>query len=341
MNKQFFVLAERKGFDRKERTVTAWASQAIIDRDRELILASAWRKPGATAAFEKHPVLLVAHAYHSLPIGKVIKLEKPDMGLKFTAKFASTAAAVEAFDLIVELEGIAAFSVGFIPRDWNDVLAKDLKAAGFDIGTIPETEKIRTYTDVELLEISLVSIPANPAATAIGAAYRSGKVKTKELSAAIGEYLDITDDGRSFTKEEALQTVDEYVKSPGFKAHIAAAASAQVAELKKNPRLGTRIPDFRDEEARLKWLDNLLYSRLNKRFEKQTLRRLALKHFGEVKKPLERYFDERDANRKTADEEVNKIALDHAMSQISWADIQKLIEERVSLAFDKMRGIVR
>jgi phage head maturation protease len=64
-------------------------------------------------------------------------------------------------------------SVGFIPEDW-----KPGKSAG---------DPDRTYTKCELLEISMVVVPANPNAT-VGAALRSGAIERADLK-AVAEYL--------------------------------------------------------------------------------------------------------------------------------------------------------
>jgi phage head maturation protease len=72
-------------------------------------------------------------------------------------------------------------SVGFIPLEW---------ANGKKDG-----EPDRTYTKTELLEISLVSVPANPGAT-VGLALRSGAVEKSDLR-ELAEFL------KQFCSEEA------------------------------------------------------------------------------------------------------------------------------------------
>ena len=60
-------------------------------------------------------------------------------------------------------------SVGFIPLEWTNGAGKDA----------PD----RTYTKCELLEISLVVVPANPGAT-IGLALKSGAIDRNDLLTA-------------------------------------------------------------------------------------------------------------------------------------------------------------
>ncbi len=59
-------------------------------------------------------------------------------------------------------------SVGFIPIEWTNGNDKDA----------PD----RTYTKCELLEISLVVVPANPGAT-IGLALKSGAINARDSAA--------------------------------------------------------------------------------------------------------------------------------------------------------------
>lgn len=223
--KTLFVPANKKSVNAKDREITAWASRAIIDRDDEVILGRAWMQPNSTRAFELNPVLLASHDYNSLPIGKVTKLEKSNDGLSFKAKFAKTAAAEEAWTIVRDL-GLAAFSVGFIPKAYEELTPGDAQKHGYDISGLTK-DRIKVYTDIELLEISLVAVPANPRATAVGAAYADGKIKNRELALALkswkdDEIIEVVDDDE-ISYEEArrvIEKVREYCQGANFQKKI-------------------------------------------------------------------------------------------------------------------------
>ena len=141
--------------ERKENEIVGIASTETPDRDGEIIKQSGWDLTN----FKANPVLLLFHNYQELPVGKITDLSIEDGQLKFKAVFSeATQKAKEAYQLVKE--GILnTFSVGFIPREWD-------KADGSVI------------TKAELLEISLVPVPANPEAVVIA------KGLTKENSLA-------------------------------------------------------------------------------------------------------------------------------------------------------------
>jgi HK97 family phage prohead protease len=196
-----FCTAIKKGIDAKERRVTAWASVECIDRDNEVILASAWQHADSTSEFEKNPVGLVGHDYKSLPVFKVERLEKTGQGLKFTARFFETQAGREAFGFIRE-SGLASFSVAFIPVSWRDVRTSDLARMGIDTA-LAKGDRVRVYDHVKLIEISLVAIPANTLATALGAAFAEGRVKSLELRKALDTVIHISDKPRRTPSAQA------------------------------------------------------------------------------------------------------------------------------------------
>jgi len=86
-------------------------------------------------------------------------------------------------------------SVGFIPIEWM----RGNEAAG---------EPYRTFKKQELLEISLVAVPANPSAT-IGAALKSGAIQKGDLE-AMQEVL------RIFCRNKAEPNRDPGARAVGF-----------------------------------------------------------------------------------------------------------------------------
>ena len=161
-----------KGYDPQTNTVSAFASTETPDRDGEIILSAGWDLDN----FMKNPVLLLSHQYYLPPVGKVTKIEKRDNGLWFEAKFADTEAGKEVATLYRD-GMMSAFSVGFMPRkmEMSD-------AAGEPTNDYWKADKV-VYTDTELLEISVVSVPANP--DAIVDAYEKGLIKSKDFSGLV------------------------------------------------------------------------------------------------------------------------------------------------------------
>jgi len=125
---------------RKNGTIAgAVASTGSTDRDGEILDPKGW----ILKAFKKAPRLLWAHDSRQLPIGKVTRIETDDKGrLVFDAEFAETENdfAKKVADL-VRGGFLNTFSVGFRPLDFDR-----------------ETD---TYKKMELLEISMVNVPAN------------------------------------------------------------------------------------------------------------------------------------------------------------------------------------
>ena len=119
-----------------------------MDRDGEIIEPTAFKK--SIPQFMKHPVLVASHDYHDLTnqIGEWTKLKVEGDGVSGKPKYYVNAGNEQAdWAFYLASKGVAAFSVGFIPKVWED--GKDEKSPR------------RTYKEVELLEISQVIIPSN------------------------------------------------------------------------------------------------------------------------------------------------------------------------------------
>ena len=186
MDKEF-IKAEKKEINEEEGTLVGIASKAIIDRDNELILNDAWKLDN----FRKNPVLMLAHQYNELPVGKCLWIKSSQDGLRFKAKFANTARGKEVYELYKS--GIMnCFSVGFKANPGGFVdNPTDVRYKGVK----------RLYKDVELLEISCVPIPANN--QSLCEYVKSGKIQTKALRDELIEILDIKDIG-----EEIIEIKD-------------------------------------------------------------------------------------------------------------------------------------
>jgi len=115
-------------------------SDDSLDRHGDKINPKGW----VLDNFKKNPVIMLNHNYSQFPIGKAISVKRKDNQLVFDIQFSKTLElAKQAYGLVKE--GIMkAWSVGFMVLEW----AK----AGSDY----------TIEKMELLELSLVGIPANP-----------------------------------------------------------------------------------------------------------------------------------------------------------------------------------
>lgn len=175
----FTPMQKLKGFlERKEGEIIGIASTDTPDRDGEVIKQEGWDLTN----FQKNPVLLASHNYHEFPIGKATDIAVQDGKLIFKAVFSeATEKAKEAYALVKE--GIlSAFSVGFIPREY------DQKEAGI-------------ITKAELLEISLVAVPANPAAVVLAKSF-SEQNEENELAKELVKYWSIKEEKEEEEKEE-------------------------------------------------------------------------------------------------------------------------------------------
>jgi len=154
--RKFFTGAVR-AVNKDRFTVDAVMSDETKDRYDEVIKADAWKKRLGT--FKKHAVLLSSHEYRGLrnQIGMWEKVWVEDHALMGRAKYFVNEGNPEA-DWAFKLaeKGIAAFSVGFIAHEYESLPYEDWE----------KNKKLprRVYTDVELLETSQVTIPANPSA---------------------------------------------------------------------------------------------------------------------------------------------------------------------------------
>ena len=114
------------------------------DKDRvgDVVTAKAWAQ-GITN-FRKNPVLLYQHK-HDCPIGRVDKVTVDKKGLFVEANVSDAAEKLHAVQSLIKDGALKSFSVGFKVKD----------------GKYDHKPDSMTNTDVELLEISVVSVPAN------------------------------------------------------------------------------------------------------------------------------------------------------------------------------------
>lgn len=123
--------------------LTIVASDETLDRMGEVVPLDSWDLTN----YKKNPVLLVDHDYKVANIvGRATKLKLTDSALTFTPEFHGLTQLAKEVEAMVKSDFAPAVSVGFLPH-----------------GPKADGEKIKN----ELLEISFVSVPANPNALAL------------------------------------------------------------------------------------------------------------------------------------------------------------------------------
>lgn len=153
----------------EERVLQFVGSDETADRDDDIIEVSGWDLKN----FKKNPVILFGHDYRSPAVAKAVKVEKDleNKQLVFDVKFPTTdelssngienasehAKFVDTLYNLYKHGYMKATSVGFIPKKWT-------RRDDGDQSEKPEYARGVRFMQQELLELSLVPVPANPSA---------------------------------------------------------------------------------------------------------------------------------------------------------------------------------
>lgn len=160
-------------FDEGERSVISYITTLSVDRDDEVVLP----RGADLNDYRKNPVVLWAHKYDMLPVGKEIWIKNDERGLITKTVYAKHEEADRIFNYRKEGFPLGR-SIGFIPLEWVDKGAKEYDAVMKDwqdahekaFGARPEKEPRRIYTKWTMLENSDCPIPSNPDAIQIAVA---------------------------------------------------------------------------------------------------------------------------------------------------------------------------
>ena len=151
------------------------ASSLALDRHREVVVP----KGVNLTNFLENPVLMRQHEHREEPIGMLTSIDPNNENIPF--EFVFDEADPEAARIMGKVERgmMKTFSIGFLPTKWVDQdelvdeTGKMLESVELDVGDNTKytldmsrykATPRRVYTQWELLEVSLVSIPANPEA---------------------------------------------------------------------------------------------------------------------------------------------------------------------------------
>jgi HK97 family phage prohead protease len=132
-------------------------STGTVDREQDTISVAGWD----LANFKRNPVVLWGHDAGRLPIGRALDVTNDGGALKATVEFIPTDTPeggqfAESVYRLARAGFIAATSVGFRPIRWDYTSDKDRGADDWFPGI--------DFVEQELVELSIVTVPANPEA---------------------------------------------------------------------------------------------------------------------------------------------------------------------------------
>lgn len=154
---QLFRAAEIEKAADKPRTISFVASDETVDRYGDIIRADGWD----LTAYKKNPVLLFGHNSREPPIGTTdVRIDGKRLMAEATFLPEGVSAFADEIWRIVDAGALRAMSVGFLPTEtplpiWKDDDEETGIITGFE------------FVGQELLENSIVPVPANPAALAV------------------------------------------------------------------------------------------------------------------------------------------------------------------------------
>ena len=162
-------------------------SDATPDRMGDVIEAEGWD----LANFQKNPVALFNHNA-SFPIGKWTNLRTSNGALRGHLQLApeGTSDRIDEIRRLVDADILRAVSVGFLPRK-SEPLTKDGSGGGM------------RFTQSELVETSLVAIPANPNALAVARSLNISRDTVAMVFAGQGNTKDRSVERRGFNGGQA------------------------------------------------------------------------------------------------------------------------------------------
>jgi HK97 family phage prohead protease len=212
---RLFCVDDTKDVNVEERSAVHFITTEDEDRMGDIVRADGMD----ASAFQKNPVVLFAHNYGSMPIGKAMWLKPATRngvkGVIAKTQFAPTPEGEQALQLWQQ-GFLNATSIGFLPKS-ESMTARE--KGGWDIGSW------------DLLEYSIVPVPAN--AQALRLALNAGEVEVKspqfvnsvileariceleECRAKMKEPVDLTPDIQGLREQiAALQAEIQALKTP-------------------------------------------------------------------------------------------------------------------------------
>lgn len=193
----------RKGFtpqkaevNAKERSRVVRITTGAVDRDGEVLRPDG----GEFDQYLANPVVLFAHDYQSIPVGKCVSLKPDFKGVVAKTVYNNTKLANEIYQLATDGFPLAV-SVGFLPVEsacrgdsgFQAQLDECVKNGWVKKSDAPQVRRI--YSKWTLLEYSDVPVPANPEALQLAISKgwvrpKSGRVLSAENQAHLDKALE-------------------------------------------------------------------------------------------------------------------------------------------------------
>ena len=153
------IIAPVDTIESDKRALRFTISTASVDREQDTIAVNGWD----LANYRKNPVVLWGHDSWRLPIGRGFDVAVEGGALKASVEFVPEdlpegGAFAESVYRLARSGFIAATSVGFRPLKWTFTSDKDRGADDWFPGI--------DFEEQELVELSIVTVPANPEALA-------------------------------------------------------------------------------------------------------------------------------------------------------------------------------
>jgi HK97 family phage prohead protease/HK97 family phage major capsid protein len=182
LNSSFEAKALSKGS--KSIKIAGYANTTSKDRAGDVVTAEAWAK--GVENFRQNPVMLYQHK-HDCPIGRFDKITVDKKGIYVEGTVSEAAEKNHGIHTLIKDGALKSFSVGFRVKN----------------GKYNSADDTMLITDVELLEISVVSVPCN-----------------QESLFSLRKSFDTTEDYSSFIKSFDEASVEEVKMMQGIKAGI-------------------------------------------------------------------------------------------------------------------------
>jgi HK97 family phage prohead protease len=167
----------------KSLKIAGYANTTAKDRSGDVVTAEAWAK--GVENFRKNPVMLYQHK-HDCPIGRFDKITVDKKGIYVEGTVSEAAEKNFGIHTLINDGALKSFSVGFRVKD----------------GKYNRNDDSMLITDVELLEISVVSVPCN-----------------QESLFSVRKSFETSDDYTSFIEtfteatEDEQKMIQEYLKN--------------------------------------------------------------------------------------------------------------------------------
>jgi len=183
-NLQFKVYTDilKKSKKDGKRLISGYASTAALDRQNEVITIEALRQ-AANHLLENHTVFY-EHEHQKFPVGKVVETGIDDKGLRVIVEISQTA---DQLWTLIEEDILDSFSIGGRVTSSEEKVGKDGKS-------------YNEVTGIELFEVSVVGLPANPEA--------KFALVNKSFNTAITDEIKKRKEGKEMAEEKKIETTD-------------------------------------------------------------------------------------------------------------------------------------